>query len=210
MDGAVVWGAGQAPPRRTPSLAAAHASRDDELATLVAGAQAGSVPAFEHIYRLLAPAVASYLRWNGVSDVESTTNEVMAQVHRSLGRFSGDGAAFRSFVFTIAHHRMVDERRRARRRPEITDGEVSEEAQVGDAEEDALSRIGDAELRRHLEVLSPDQREVLLMRIVADLSLEEVAKAMGKRVGAVKSLQHRALATLRRHLEGQGGGHGEG
>ncbi|MFP5256432.1 MAG: RNA polymerase sigma factor [Acidimicrobiia bacterium] len=174
---------------------------DPDLTRAVAEAQRGSVPAFERLYHALSPSVASYLRWNGVADVESTTNEVMAQVHRNLGRFSGDGAAFRSWVFTIAHHRMVDDRRARGRRPAVADGEIQETAVIGDAELDALDLLSDHQLRALIEQLSPDQRDVVLLRIVADLSIEDVAAALGKRRGAVKSLQHRALATLRRHLE---------
>lgn len=172
-----------------------------DLSADVDAARRGSVEAFERIYKELAPTVASYLRWNGVGDTESLTNEVMAQVHRRLGSFSGDGAAFRSWVFTIAHHRMVDDRRRAARRPVISGAEVGEDAEVGHGEEDALAALGSDRLHQLLESLSPDQRDVLMLRIVADLSLEDTAAALGKQLGAVKSLQHRALAALRRQLE---------
>jgi RNA polymerase sigma-70 factor (ECF subfamily) len=178
----------------------------DPLQGDVEAAQGGSVAAFERIYRLLAPPVASYLRWHGVADVDAMANEVLAQVHRNLHGFSGDGAAFRSWVFTIAHHRMVDDRRARARRPRLADDEVSESALVGDAEADAVSALGDERLRELLDVLSADQRDVLLLRIVADLSLDDTAAALGKNRGAVKSLQHRALATLRRHLEREGAG----
>jgi RNA polymerase sigma-70 factor (ECF subfamily) len=179
----------------------ARGASDDALARDVEGAQAGSVPAFERLYRELSPSVASYLRWNGVHDVESLTNEVLAQVHRNLHRFAGDAAAFRSWVFTIAHHRMVDDRRASGRRPTITDAELSDALVVGDAEMEALDSLGNRRLRELLEGLSADQRDVLLLRIVADRSLEDVAVALGKRRGAIKSLQHRALATLRRQLD---------
>ncbi len=181
------------------------AGPDDTLEQDLEAARAGSVLAFERIYRTLSPSVASYLRWNGVVDVESLTNEVLAQVHRNLHRFTGDAAAFRSWAFTIAHHRMVDDRRANGRRPVIADAEIEETTVVGDAEEDALALLSDDRLRALLEKLSPDQRDVLLLRIVADLSLEDVAVALGKRRGAIKSLQHRALATLRRHLDGEEG-----
>jgi RNA polymerase sigma-70 factor (ECF subfamily) len=172
-----------------------------DLDAVVGEAKRGSVPAFERLYRELSPTVASYLRWNGVADVESLTNEVMAQVHRNLGRFTGDGASFRSWVFTIAHHRMVDDRRARSRRPAVGDAEVQETSLVGNAENDALDALSDQQLLALLDRLSPDQRDVILLRIVADLSIEDVAAALGKRRGAVKSLQHRALAVLRRHLE---------
>jgi RNA polymerase sigma-70 factor (ECF subfamily) len=174
---------------------------DPELGRDVEEARSGSVPAFERIYRELSPSVASYLRWNGVVDVESLANEVMAQVHRNLQRFTGDAAAFRSWVFTIAHHRMVDDRRAGGRRPTIADAEIQETTLIGNVEDEALDMLGDRRLRELLEGLSPDQRDVLLLRIIADLSLEDVAVALGKRRGAVKSLQHRALATLRRQLD---------
>lgn len=176
----------------------------DVRAEDVDAARAGSVEAFERLYYALAPSIASYLRWNGVADVESLTNEVMAHVHRNLHRFAGDASAFRSWTFTIAHHRMVDDRRATSRRPVITDAEIQDSTVVGDAEEDALAALSDDRLRELLERLSPDQRSVLLLRIVADLSLEDVAVALNKRRGAIKSLQHRALATLRRQLDVDG------
>ena len=149
------------------------------------------MPAFERIYHDLGPSVASYLRWNGVVDVESLTNVVLAQVHRNLDQFTGDAPAFRSWVFTIAHHRMVDDRRASGRRPAIADAEIHEADLVGNAEEDALDLLSNRRLRELLDGLSPDQRDVLLLRVVADLSLEDVAIALGKRRGAIKSLQHR-------------------
>jgi RNA polymerase sigma factor (sigma-70 family) len=172
-----------------------------DLEADLAAALMGSTEAFERIYRALAGPVAGYLRLHGVADVEGLANEVMAQVHRNLGRFDGDGPSFRSWVFTIAHHRMVDERRRASRRPAPADGELPESAAVGDAELDALDLLGDERVQQLLSVLSTDQRAVLLLRVVADLSVEDVAEALGKRPGAIKALQHRALAALRRHLD---------
>ena len=68
-------------------------------------------------------------------------------------------------------------------------------------EENAFAVLAHEEVRGMLAVLSPDQRDVVLLRIVADLSVEEVARLTGKREGAVKALQHRALAALRRHLD---------
>jgi RNA polymerase sigma-70 factor (ECF subfamily) len=176
------------------------AERESELGVLLAGARTGSASAFEGIYRELAAPVASYLRWSGASDVDGLTNEVMANVHRGLPRFKGDWSAFRSWVFTIAHHRLIDARRAEHRRP-VSVAEVTEDhAGVGDAEDDVLHRLGDERVTELLATLSSAQREVLLLRVVADLSLEDVAAALGKPIGAVKSLQHRALAALRRTL----------
>jgi RNA polymerase sigma-70 factor (ECF subfamily) len=187
------------------------ASADDsraELASVLERARAGSDVAFEVVFHELSPAVAGYLRMNGVAEVDELTNEVFAQVHRGLPRFTGDWGGFRSWVFTIAHHRMVDDARRARRRPLVATADVAEEAATGDVESEALERLSDERLHRLLALLSEDQRRVLLLRVVADLPLEDAAATLGKTVGAVKSLQHRALASLRRALEREEVQHG--
>ncbi len=173
---------------------------EPDLGRLLVGAKAGSAGAFEGIYHELAAPVASYLRWNGAADVDALTNEVMANVHQGLARFEGDWTAFRSWVFTIAHHRLIDDRRSRSRRPVVVDEPIADHVEVRNVEDDAMQRFGDAEVHRLLAMLSADQRDVLLLRVVADLPLEEAAAALHKTVGAVKSLQHRALATLRRHL----------
>ena len=175
-------------------------STESELGVLLAGARAGSAAAFERIYKELGAPIASYLRWNGARDVDGLTNEVMANVHRGLPRFVGDWPAFRSWVFTITHHRLIDDRRAARRRPVVVDEPVDDHPELRTLEEEAMQLLGDEHVRSLLSVLSTDQRDVLLLRVVADLPLEEVADSLNKTVGAVKSLQHRALATLRRHL----------
>src|SRR5262245_40335284 len=178
-----------------------EASSQEPIAPLVIAAKAGCKASFERIYRQLAGSVASYLRWHRASDPDGLTNDVFAQVHRNLGGFRGDEAGFRSWLFTIAHHRMIDDRRRAGRQPQLQhDPAVDERVGWGDVEEDALAAMAPERVRDLLAVLSPDQRDVVLLRIVADLSVEDVARMLHKREGAIKALQHRALATLRRHM----------
>lgn len=185
------------------------ARHNDGLSELIDAARTGSVPAFEQIYRVLAGPVAAYLRWHRVSDPDGLTNEVFAQVHRNLRSFRGDEQGFRSWVFTIAHHRTVDDRRRAARQVLVDgNGYVESSPKVargasGDVEEEALVSLGSDRVRELLAVLSADQRSVVLLRVVADLSVEDVANILGKRPGAVKALQHRAVASLRRHLTRQ-------
>ena len=193
--------------RSRPTTPPNRSRRDLPVTALVDNARAGCPIAFEHLYRRFAGQVASYLRWHRASDPDGLTNDVFAQVHRKLGGFEGDDRSFRSWLFTIAHHRMVDDRRRSSRQP-MVQGEVGVDdttaADWGDVEEDAFALLSHDSVRELLGVLSPDQRDVVLLRVVADLSVEEVARLLGKREGAVKALQHRALASLRRHLENQG------
>ena len=195
--------AAQAPSRPAP----VRARTSPPVGRLVDAAREGSAAAFEQLYRTMAGQVSSYLRWHRASDPDGLTNDVFVQVHRNLAGFSGDEAGFRSWVFTIAHHRMIDDRRRANRQPRV-DGEagVEEHMGTGDVEDDVLAWLAHDRVRDLLAVLSRDQRDVVLLRIVADLSVEEVARMLGKREGAVKALQHRALNALRRHIDRQRAG----
>ncbi|MDQ3896697.1 MAG: sigma-70 family RNA polymerase sigma factor [Actinomycetota bacterium] len=181
---------------------------DEPFATLLTAAQAGGEWAYERLYRSLAPAVAGYLRVQGASDPDDLTSEVFERAFSSLGRFSGGEAQFRSWVFTIAHNRLTDERRRAGRRPAPVDGDVSDlparDVPVGNVEDEAVRRLATERVRRLCEGLAPDQRDVLLLRLLACLTVEEIAQALGKSPGAVKALQRRGLAAIRRQIEHQG------
>ena len=170
------------------------------------GARGGAGWAFERLFLWLAKPVTAYLRGAGVEDPDGSANDVMLRAFRSLERFDGDEDRFRSWVFTIAHHLVVDERRRVSRRPRSAPLE-SAGAEPGEpvaaAEALALVTLGDQRVRELLAGLAPDQRDVVLLRVIADLSIEDTAAALGKRPGAVKALQHRAMRTLRTRLEAE-------
>ncbi len=142
-------------------------------------------------YRELAPAVLGYLRAQRAPDPEDVLGEVFLQVARDIGRFRGDGAALRRWVFAIAHNRLLDDARRRARRPRLSDGEPPEQAAP------PVPDPVDEDLLAALDALTPDQRQVVLLRFVADLPLAEVARITKRPVGAVKALQHRALENLR-------------
>lgn len=146
------------------------------------------------VYRELAPAVLGYLRAQRVPDPDDVLGEVFVQVARDLacGRFTGDEPALRRWVFSIAHNRAMDAHRRRTRRASATPPPQSEGTTV------EIDDPIDPALVMALATLSPDQREVLVLRFVADLPLEAVAKVTGRRVGAVKALQHRGLENLRK------------
>ena len=122
------------------------------VAFLVDAAKAGSSLAFEHLYRAMAGQVSSYLRWHRASDPDGLTNDVFLQVYRNLSGFQGDEKNFRSWVFTIAHHRMIDDRRRTSRQPRFeTDPAPEEHLSTGDVEEGegkAPLEAGDLGLRQ--------------------------------------------------------------
>jgi RNA polymerase sigma factor (sigma-70 family) len=172
---------------------------------VLSAAQTGAPWAFQVLYESLAPRVAGYLRARGAVHVEDLTSEVFLGVFTGLAKFRGDEAKLRSWVFTIAHHRLVDARRQESRRPSLCEYDPEADGRrTLSGEEEAFAALGTDRVRQLLATLAPDQRDVLLLRIVGDLSLEQVAQVVGKRVGAVKALQHRGLAALRRQLDREG------
>lgn len=175
----------------------------DDVDLLVGAARAGGAWAFGRLWERFSPVVHGYLRARGVRDPEDVTSEVFLAAFRRVGDFEGDGRAFRAWLFTIAHHMAVDAVRRGPHRHESPVDVVEDGRSSPSAEESALAALGGADVDRLLATLTPDQRDVLLLRVVGDLSLEETASAVGKPVGAVKQLQHRALATLRRRISEQ-------
>jgi RNA polymerase sigma-70 factor (ECF subfamily) len=176
---------------------------------VLAAAQAGAGWAFARLYESVAGPVSGYLRCQGVGDPEDATSDVFLAVFTRLAGFVGGEAQFRSWVFTIAHHRVVDHRRRVARRPASESFDVLGPDPVAaghrpSAEADALDQLGTGRVEQVLAQLAPDQRDVLSLRILADLTVDQVASALGKRPGAVKALQRRGLETLRRKLVGEG------
>src|SRR3954452_23105418 len=88
---------------------------------VLAAAQAGAAWAFETLYPDLSPAVTGYLRLHGAPEPDDLASETFLGVFRGLSGFAGDEDALRSWVFTIAHRRLVDDWRRRSRRPRLTD-----------------------------------------------------------------------------------------
>lgn len=146
------------------------------------------------MYRKHASAVLGYLRGRGLEDPENVLGDVFLHVARSLNRFRGSDEDLRRWVFTIARNRAIDDHRRRSRRPRLSGTDLPDRA-TQPPEEGV-----DQELLGALGQLTADQREVIALRFIADLSLDHVAKLTGRSLGAVKSMQLRGLAQLTRIL----------
>jgi RNA polymerase sigma factor (sigma-70 family) len=169
---------------------------------VLAAARTGAAWAFEVLYRDLAPAVTGYLRLHGAVEPDDLASETFIGVFTGLSGFSGDEGALRAWVFTIAHRRLVDDWRRRSRRPQVVDdADLLTEALGGDVEDDVLVRVGAETVQELCGGLPTDQRAVLLLRILADLTVEQVARVLGRSEASVKALQRRGLRTLRDRLE---------
>lgn len=173
---------------------------------VLAAAQTGAAWAFERIYRDLSGPVTGYLRLHGAAEPDDLASEAFISVLTGLGSFAGDEAGFRSWVFTIAHRRLVDEWRRAGRRPQLAEADDAALLALpgGDAEADALAALGTERVTALCAQLAPDQRAVLLLRILGDLTVEQVAEVLGKNGPSVKALQRRGLRALAKILQPEG------
>lgn len=167
-----------------------------------AAAVAGGEWAWEILYRDLAPTVLGYLRARGAQDPEDLLGEVFLQVVRDARSFSGGEHDFRAWALTIAHHRLLDDARYRGRRPvdPASDQVLLASSPTGDVETEAVGSLEVERLRRAVAELSPEQQDVLMLRLFGQLTIEEVASALDKRPGAVKQLQRRGLLALKKIL----------
>ena len=159
---------------------------------------AGADPAvlFGAVYRTFSGAVLGYLKARGVDDPEAVTQDVFLAFYPKIGELTGGLQGAKSLVFSIAHARMVDYYRRVERRPDFTPYDPLQDGRSTASAEDHVLGHGDGAAHL-LEGLAEDHREVLALRVVADLSIEQVAGIMGKSPGAIKQLQRRALQNLK-------------
>jgi RNA polymerase sigma-70 factor, ECF subfamily len=171
---------------------------------VLAAAKAGTAWALVGLYREFQPGVLRYLRAQAPADGEDLASEVWLDMAAGLRRFEGDEIAFRRWLFTIAHRRLVDQRRRdARHRSLLGSLQRSEYVNPLDSETEALAANGTEAALALIARLPHDQAEVVLLRVIGGLDTDEVAAVVGKKPGAVRVLQHRALKRLATELVDQ-------
>lgn len=178
----------------------------DDFPQVLAAARLGAGWAWTALYRDLAPSVNGYLRARGAIEPDDLLGEVFLQLVRDLGRFDGDEREFRAWAFTVVHHRLLDDRRRRSRRPVEASPDEALEAfgAIGDVEDEAIGGLTASRVRQLVGRLSPDQQDVLLLKLFGDLATEDVATIVGKRPGAVKAVLRRGLASLRKEMSKEG------
>lgn len=186
--------------RGQPARAPTHGF--DEV---LAAARLGQAWALTALYRGYAGQVAGYVRARTSAEADDLVNEIFLSVFTGLSGFSGGEPEFRGWLFTIARRRIVDEFRRGSRAVATTSYERESDLRtVASAETESLDQLGEQWVRSVLDRLAPDQRDVLLLRILGDLTVEQVAASLGKSVGAVKQLQRRGVAAAGKIAESEG------
>ncbi|MEP6908902.1 MAG: sigma-70 family RNA polymerase sigma factor [Actinomycetota bacterium] len=169
---------------------------------LVERAQKGDRAALEELYLIHFDRIYSYLHLSvgNRHDAEDLTTLTFLRMLEAIGRFRWQTAPFSAWLFRIAHNLAMDHFRAGRRVqveedvPELAGGEESS------AEDQALDSLGHAGMLELIQRLSAEQRQVLTLKFLFGFANGEVAGILGKTEGAVKSLQHRALASLQKHV----------
>lgn len=170
-----------------------------EFDAVLDAAKAGAEWAFSVLYRDLNPRLLRYLAAKAPSAAEDLAAETWLGAARRLHSFSGTETAFRAWLFTIAHRRLVQHWRDAGRRPSepVAPGSLVHHAAADDPESEAVGRAtAAAAARTVVRLLPPDQADVVLLRVLGGLDVAQVAELLGKRPGTVRVLQHKALRRL--------------
>jgi RNA polymerase sigma-70 factor (ECF subfamily) len=179
--------------------------RDKEL-DLIRRAQQGDKPAIGELYRSHVDVIYRYI-WARVRD-DSVTEDLTAQVFlkalEGLPTYKPTGKPFLAWLYRIAYARIVDHWRKQERRVEVPleDTLASREPRPEELLEVEANWVAAIDL---LAQLTDDQQDVVILRFIGEMSLADVAETLGKTVGATKAIQYRALASLARLLEKQGG-----
>jgi RNA polymerase sigma-70 factor, ECF subfamily len=185
--------------------AKATGERGPEMRALVDRAQQGDRAALEELYLLHFDRIYSYLHVTvgNKHDAEDLTTQTFLKMLESIGRFKWQSAPFSAWLFRIAHNLSMDHFRASRRwQPEEEVPEPPADESTS-AEMGALEAIGRRSMLELIEDLSGEQQQVLTLKFVFNFSNGEVATILGKTEGAIKSLQHRALASLQKQIEQQ-------
>jgi len=172
----------------------------------LAAAKVGAEWAFAVLYRDLNPRLLRYFAARVGDDAEDLAVETWLATARRIGDFEGGQPQFWAWIFTVAHSRLVQHWRDVKRMPPTTGGvDLAGRAGTEDVESVVLGRISGLEATSEIiRSLSPDQAEVILLRVLGGLGVDEVAQILDKQPGTVRVLQHKALrrlATSRRVLE---------
>jgi RNA polymerase sigma-70 factor, ECF subfamily len=170
----------------------------EEFPALLAAAQHGSDAAFTRLWLDANPALVRYLRVIAPDVADDVAAETWVQVVRGLRRFRGDESAWRAWLFTTARRRVIDaSRRRSRHREEpLHDVPAAVLPVTADAADEAMERLSTRAAITLLARLPRLQAEVVLLRVLAGLDTEAVARLLGRSPGAVRVAGHRGLRRL--------------
>jgi RNA polymerase sigma-70 factor, ECF subfamily len=177
------------------------AADDGDLVGALTAALRGDEAGFSVLWLALQPPLLRYLRVLVGDAAEDVASETWLQAARDLKGFRGDLSGFRVWLFRIARHRGIDDRRRSRRfvQDPYDPGAQEHLATSPDAEREAMDGLGTRWALEVIGSLPPDQAEAVMLRVVAGLDVAQTAQVLGKRPGAVRIATMRGLRRLANH-----------
>ena len=169
---------------------------------LVRAAKSGDASAFGELYERYRDAIYRYClsRTGTAHDAEDLTSDVFVKALHSIDRYQERGLPFVAFLYRIARNAAID-RSRTLKQPLSVDELVTQPASRQNVEADAMLAVDRSILLAALTKLKTEHRDVIVMRFIEGYSALEVAAALGKTEGAVRTLQHRALERLRKEFD---------
>jgi len=178
-------------------------SETQRVRGLVDRAQQGDRDALEELYLIHFDRIYSYLHVSvgNRHDAEDLTTQTFLKMLEKINKFRWQSAPFSAWLFRIAHNLAMDHFRATRRWQPEEEPPEPEPDDTTSAEAGALESIGRKSMLEMIEDLSPEQQQVLTLKFVFNFANAEAATILGKTEGAIKSLQHRALASLQKQLE---------
>lgn len=170
----------------------------EDFAAVLAAAQGGDEAAFSVLWRDANPALLRYLRVVASQHADDVAAETWVQVLRGLAKFTGDESKWRAWLFTTARRRVLDAARHRARHPAepLDDIAAWEEPRAADAAEVAMDNLATGRAIALVRQLPQQQADVIMLRVVAGLETEEVARILGRSPGAVRVAAHRGLKKL--------------
>jgi RNA polymerase sigma-70 factor (ECF subfamily) len=171
----------------------------EDFPAVLRAAQLGEEWAFAALYRHLNARILRYFASRVPDLAEDLTAETWMGAARNLRSFDGDERSFRAWMFTIANRRLVQHWRESTRRPPAEPSSDLDSGQTGagEVEDAAVQTVVAQEAARLIAgSLTAEQAEVVLLRVLGGLDIGEVARILGKRSGAVRALQHKAIRKL--------------
>lgn len=148
----------------------------------------------ERIYRFV------YFRVEDQQTAEDITSQVFLKAWENLGRFHIGGAPFLAWLYTIAHNAVIDYYRTRKVTAALDDVRLSDPGHAEFVENGIDSAVEMDSIKIALQTLTDDQRQVLLLKFIDEMSNEEIARHLGKREGAIRALQMRGLKALAKRL----------
>jgi RNA polymerase sigma-70 factor, ECF subfamily len=150
---------------------------------------------FDRIYRYIA------LKIGDRTEAEDLTQQVFLNALQSISSYKSKGLPLSSWLYRIAHNQIVDHLRKVSHKPSVPlDESLPIPDPLGDPTAEIEMKFEMEEVAMAAKKLTKAQQEVITLRFASELSITEVAKTMGKSEGAIKALQHSAVAALRRIL----------